>query len=110
MDEHDLRDRPKKEEAREPKEKLEVRCDYLPFRQNVVLTAPWKGNGGKQLEGEKKEKKVEKAPKEEKPQPTDIATAAPVRTEGIQSSSGGGADRRPASSEFPLHFDELQGY
>ena len=108
MGERELRDRPKKEEAREPK-KLEVRCDYLPFQRNVVLTASRMGKGGKQLEREKKEKKAKKAPKEEILQPTDIVTAAPVRTEGIRSSSGGGTDGRPASSEFPLHFDELQG-
>jgi hypothetical protein len=95
------RDIPKKEEARELKEKLEVCCDSPPFRQKAVLTPSRKGKWGKQFKREKKGKKAEKAmkaPKEDAPKCTEIATAAPVRTESIcipfpttqGSSSGGG--------------------
>ena len=91
VSERELRERLKKEkEARELKEKLEVRRDPPLLRQNVILTPPQKEKRRKELEREKKEKEAEEAAKkaketskEEAPKPTESATAVPVQAKVI---------------------------
>ena len=56
--ERELRERPKKEEVREPKEELGVRRDFHMFQQGVTLTPLQKETKRKRLEREEEERKA----------------------------------------------------
>ena len=91
ISERELRERLKKEkEARELKEKLEVRCDPSFFRRTVILTPLQKEKRRKEIEREKKEKEAEEAAKKEKetskedaPKPIGSTTTTPVQAKVI---------------------------